>query len=96
MSLTFLVSPTLQNESRSLLLQMCASMKWKIGSFDIKTAFLRGSRRDNRMLGMDPPAEMRERLKLKQSEICELFKSAYGLVNAPYLWFKNSKKASFN
>ena len=41
-----------------------------------RNAFLRGSRRDNRMLGMDPSAEMRERLRMKDTEICELLKSA--------------------
>jgi hypothetical protein len=51
-------SPTLQKESRSLLLQLCASWKWQIQSFDIKTAFLRGSRRDNRQLGLEPPREL--------------------------------------
>ena len=50
-------SPTLQKESRSLLLQLCASRKWRVRSFDVKTAFLRGSRRDNRVLGLDPPPE---------------------------------------
>ena len=84
-------SPTLQKESRSLLLQMCASQRWRIRSFDIKTAFLRGSRRDNRVLGVDPPPEMRARLKLKENETCELLKSAYGLVNAPYLWYQELK-----
>ena len=77
-------SPTLQKESRSLLLQMCASMKWVIRSFDITTAFLRGTRRDNRLLGVDPPDEMKDRLQMKPSETCELLKSAYGRVNAPY------------
>ena len=85
-------SPTLQKESRSLLLQMCASQKWKIRSFDIKTAFLRGSRRDNRILGVDPPPEMRARMHLKEGETCELLKSAYGLVNAPYLWYQELKE----
>ena len=85
-------SPTLQKESRSLLLQMCASQKWKIRSFDIKTAFLRGSRRDNRILGVDPPPEMRARMHLKEEETCELLKSAYGLVNAPYLWYQELKE----
>ena len=70
---------------------MCASQKWKIRSFDIKTAFLRGSRRDNRILGVDPPPEMRTRLHLKEEETCELLKSAYGLVNAPYLWYQELK-----
>ena len=84
-------SPTLQKESRSLILQLCASRKWVIRSFDIKTAFLRGSRRDDRVLGMEPPMEMREKVHLKEQEICELLKSAYGLVNAPYLWYQELK-----
>eukprot|EP00434_Breviolum_minutum_P032343 symbB.v1.2.028601.t2/scaffold3045.1/size120917/6 len=76
-------SPTLQKESRSLILQYSASQQWWIRSFDIKTAFLRGSRRDDRILGVDPPEELRRKLGLKPLEICELLKSAYGLVNAP-------------
>ncbi len=89
-------SPTLQKESRSLLLQMCASQKWQIESFDIKTAFLRGSKRDNRILGMEPPKEMKERMQLRDYEVCELRKSAYGLVNAPYLWYQELKEALIN
>ena len=44
-------SPTLSKLSRDLLLQACVSNRWEIGSFDIKTAFLRG-RADSRMLGV--------------------------------------------
>ena len=59
-------SPTLQRDSRSLLLQYCAARRWKIRSFDVKTAFLRGSRRDNRVLGVEPPPELGEKLQLKE------------------------------
>ena len=86
-------SPTLQKESRSLLLQLSASRRWQIKSFDIKTAFLRGSRRDNRILGIEPPEELRAKLKMRPDEICELLKSAYGLVNAPYLWYQELKES---
>ena len=86
-------SPTLQKESRSLILQYCASRKWWIRSFDIKTAFLRGSRRDDRILGVDPPEELRRKLGLRPLEICELLKSAYGLVNAPFLWYQELREA---
>ena len=85
-------SPTLQRESRALLCQMAASRKWLIQSFDVKTAFLRGTRRDDRRLGLEPPQELKDRLDIKQHEICELLKSAYGLVNAPYLWFCEIKE----
>ena len=85
-------SPTLQRESRALILQYCASRKWTIKSFDIRTAFLRGSRRDDRVLAIDPPPEMRQRMKLKEAEVGELLKSAYGLVNAPYLWYQELRE----
>ena len=89
-------SPTLQKESRSLILQLCAARHHKIRSFDIKTAFLRGSRRDNRLLGVDPPPELRDKLNLRDDEICELLKSAYGLVNAPFLWYQELRESLLN
>ena len=81
-------SPTLGRESRMLLLQYAASAKWPISTFDIQTAFLRGSRTDGRILGVEPPQEMRIMMNLKPWECCELRKSAYGLVNAPLLWYE--------
>ena len=58
----------------------------------MKTAFLRGSRRDNRVLGVEPPPELGEKLQLKENETHEFLKSAYGLVNAPYLWYVELKE----
>ena len=84
-------SPTMGRDSRTLLLQYAASAKWMIQSFDIQTAFLRGSRTDGRILGLEPPIEMRNQMKLKPWECCELLKSAYGLVNAPLLWYEELK-----
>ena len=89
-------SPTMHKETRSLLLQLCASRNWCIRSFDVKTAFLRGSKRDTRTLGIEPLPEMRDRMKLHKNEICELLKSAYGLVNAPYLWYEELKESLCN
>eukprot|EP00435_Cladocopium_sp_Y103_P069341 s209_g33.t1 len=86
-------SPTMGKDSRTLILQYAASAKWRIRSFDIQTAFLRGSRNDGRLLGMDPPIEMREYMKLQPWECCELRKSAYGLCNAPLLWYEELKAA---
>lgn len=84
-------SPTLGRDSRMLLLQYAASSQWQIRSFDVQTAFLRGSRTDGRILGMEPPPEMRLLMNLKPWECCELKKSAYGLVNAPLLWYEELK-----
>lgn len=86
-------SPTMGRDSRTLILQYAASAKWRISAFDIQTAFLRGSRQDGRILGMEPPKEMRAAMKLQPWECCELLKSAYGLVNAPLLWYIELKNA---
>eukprot|EP00435_Cladocopium_sp_Y103_P055151 s532_g18.t1 len=84
-------SPTLTKLARMLLLQFCSSSCWSIGSFDIKTAFLRGSD-DQRQLGLDPPEEMRIKMGLQDSEIVQLLKGAYGRADAPLLWFRELQK----
>lgn len=71
---------------------MAASRKWTIGSFDIKTAFLRGQQ-GSRILGLEPPIEMRQRLKMQPGEALQLLKGAYGRVDAPYLWLQELKAA---
>ena len=86
-------SPTLGRDSRMIALQAIASHQWPVRSFDIKTAFLRGSRQDGRILGIEPPAEMRELMHLQDNEACELLKGAYGLINAPLLWYTELKNA---
>lgn len=86
-------SPTMGRDTRTLILQYAASSHSRIKSFDIQTAFLRGSRQDGRILGMEPPKEMRAAMDLKPWECCELLKSAYGLVNAPLLWYVELKNA---
>ena len=86
-------SPTLGRDSRMIALQAIASHQWPLRSFDIKTAFLRGSRQDGRILGIKPPSEMRELMHLKDHEACELLKGAYGLINAPLLWYTELKNA---
>ena len=89
-------SPTLGRDSRMLALQCISSHRWGVKSFDIKTAFLRGSRQDSRILGVEPPAELRCRMKLQDHETCELLKGAYGLINAPLLWYIELKGALQN
>ena len=85
-------SPTMSKLSRMLILQLAASNGWDIESFDIKTAFLRGSEQGDRVLGIEPTAELRERLKLQPNEVLQLLKGAYGRVDAPYLWFMELKR----
>ena len=89
-------SPTMSKLSRMLIVQWAASMGWDIESFDIKTAFLRGQEQSERVLGVEPTAELREKLKLKPNEVLRLLKGAYGRVDAPYLWFMELKKGLEN
>ena len=86
-------APTLGRDSRMLILQYAASARFAVKSFDIQTAFLRGSRQDGRVLGMEPPEEMRTFMNLEPWECCELLKSAYGLVNAPLLWYEELRSS---
>ena len=85
-------SPTLTKLGRSLILQYAASMQWQIGSFDVKTAFLRGSDQSDRILGIEPPPELRKQMGLNDEEICRLLKGAYGRADAPLLWLKELQK----
>ena len=80
-------SPTMSKTSRMLVLQMISSEGWDLMSFDVKAAFLQGNQ-SGRTLGIEPVPELSEGMKLKGNEICQLVKGAYGLVDAPYLWYK--------
>lgn len=81
-------SPTLGRQSKMLLLQLIASNGWSLGSFDIRAAFLQGRTQKDRVMGIEPVPELAEALKLKPDEVCKLDKSAYGLIDAPFLWFQ--------
>ena len=85
-------SPTMPKLSRMLILQLAASKGWDIESFDIKTAFLRGQEQGDRILGIEPTAELREKMKMRPNEVLRLLKGAYGRVDAPYLWFMELKR----
>ena len=85
-------SPTLNRHSKMLLLQMIASRSWDLRSFDIKAAFLQGKPQSGRILGIEPVPELAAKMGLKPNEICRLTKSAYGLIDAPFLWFQALKE----
>ncbi|CAE7320417.1 GIP [Symbiodinium sp. KB8] len=85
-------APTLSKEGRALVLQTIASMKFQLGSFDIKTAFLRGKADANNPLAMEPPRELRQALGLHEDQVCQLLGNAYGRVDAPLLFYKELSK----
>ena len=80
-------SPTLGRHSKLLLLQLLASNKWTLRSFDIKAAFLQGTPQTDRILGIEPVKELATAMGLKDNEVCKLEKGAYGLIDAPYQWY---------
>lgn len=79
-------SPTLRKESKSLILSICSSKKWRLWGADIKTAFLSGDA-SNRELYFKPPKEIQEWMKLSSEDVYRLEKAAYGLAEAPRAWF---------
>ena len=81
-------SPAPNRQSRMLILQLIASLEWTLKSFDIKAAFLQGRTQENRTIAIEPVPELIKAMNLKEREVCRLEKSAYGLIDAPYLWFK--------
>ena len=85
-------SPTMNRQSRMLILQLIASKQWDLFSFDVKAAFLQGSTQEGRTIAIEPTIELRKAMNLHESEVCKLAKSAYGLVDAPFLWFKELDK----
>ena len=80
-------SPTLNKTSRMIVLQTISSHSWKMRSFDIKAAFLQGQPQADRVIAIDPVPELRKAMNLKPHEVCRLNKGAYGLIDAPYLWY---------
>ena len=88
-------SPTMSKISRMLVLQLISSENWDLMSFDVKAAFLQGTQSD-RVLGLEPVPELAQAMKLKPQEICQLVKGAYGLVDAPYLWYRTLRNELIN
>ena len=85
-------SPTLGRTSKMLIAQVLASMQWSLMSFDIKAAFLQGRTQEGRVIAIEPVPEMTKAMGLKSNEVCRLVKSAYGLFDAPFLWFTELDK----
>ena len=85
-------SPTLGRTSKMFIAQVIASMQWSLMSFDIKAAFLQGKTQEGRVIAIEPVPEMVKAMSLEKTEVCRLVKSAYGLIDAPFLWFTELDK----
>eukprot|EP00971_Amphidinium_carterae_P344827 6485445-Amphidinium_carterae.1 len=84
-------APTLSRTGRLLLFQLAASRNWNIYSGDVKTAYLQGSL-DSRDCYCSPPKDVRHMLGMKEDEILQLQRAAYGLRNAPRQWYNRVVK----
>lgn len=80
-------APTLNRHSRMLILQMIASQNWTLQSFDSSAAFLQGKPQGDRVIGLEPVPELAAALQMSPQEVCQLTKGAYGLIDAPFLWY---------
>ena len=79
-------SPTLRKESKSIVLSICSSMRWKLWGADIKTAFLSGDAQC-RDIFFRPPTEIKKWMQLSEEDLFRLEKAAYGLAEAPRQWY---------
>ena len=80
-------SPTLGRTSKMIALQVISSCGWKLTSFDIKAAFLQGQPQSDRIMGIEPVKELKAALNMTDQEVGKLNKGAYGLIDAPFLWY---------
>ena len=76
-------TPVAQLESVCTILVLAASMDWEIHQFDVKTAFLHRKLTDN--IYMEQPEGQKE--KGKETWVCKLQKSLYGLKQARCCWY---------
>ena len=88
-------SPTAGRTSQSMLLMISAWMKWKISCADVKAAFLSGkgfSRTLVVKLPMDCLSLIPDASKGTYGKhlYMKMLKSAYGLCDAPLLWYQEA------
>lgn len=81
-------SPTLGRTAKMMILQTVATHGWCLKSFDIKAAFLQGKTQPGRTIAIEPVPELRRAMQMLPTEVGKLNKSAYGLIDAPYLWYQ--------
>ena len=77
-------SPTCTNESLRLTLVIAASNRWRIGSLNIKSAFLQGQKTEQEVY-LKPPKEASTR------KLWKLNKIVYGLGDASRMWYLRVK-----
>ena len=82
-------APTCPQMAFHLLLSYTVRRKWKLGTFDCKTAFLTGKGHD-RDIYCYPPKEGLP--GVEPGSLLKIVKGAYGLREAPRLWYLRAKE----
>ena len=81
--------PTCPQMTFHLLLSLTVRRRWKLGSFDCKTAFLTGKGHD-RDIYCYPPKEGLP--GVPHGSLLKMVKGTYGLREAPRLWYLRAKE----
>ena len=91
-------SPTISRLGKYLMVLMACCMKWRIGTMDVKSAFLQSDyiHQEVELYG-EPSADMRrllvEMVGLKEHEVMQMTKPAFGDVRAPRQWNETADAA---
>ena len=86
-------SPTMSRRTRQLALQFSSIRRWRTLKADVRAAFLQGeSGEATRALFAKPVPELAAAMNLKEDEVVQVLKTAYGLIHAPAAWYQCVKK----
>ena len=81
-------SPTTQATAVRMVMMLCVSKRWVCFLFDVSTAFLSG-KAVGRELYVRPPRDLK---CVGPQELWLILRSAYGLAEAPRLWYERAKE----
>ena len=88
-------APTVSLMSTRLAKAVAAGRGWDCWSFDITTAFLSGDHTDREIYVRAPPEGLpaaRGQSAVEPLELLQILKSAYGLTEAPRLWYLRANR----
>ena len=80
-------APVMTRQSRQLLLHMSATHRWKVFKGDVSGAFLQGREYPGDLCCI-PCKEILAEMGLPEGTITKLKKACYGLVDAPFEWYR--------
>ena len=84
-------APVVSRTGRQCFLQKCAQQKFHVSKGDVTGAFLQGDICDQDLWCI-PTEELCQALKVPKNSVCRLRKAAYGLVQAPLVWYQSVDK----